>query len=71
MNRMIAIAALALMPAVASAQNGGDRQAVQQAAANYVTAVYESKLELIEQSVHPKLTKYGAPSRPPLPQTAR
>ena len=56
---MLAIAALALMPPVTTAQNGGDRQAVQQAAANYVTAVYESKPELIEQSVHPKLTKYG------------
>jgi type II secretory pathway pseudopilin PulG len=60
MNRMMmAIVALALAPTVTMAQNSGDRQAVQQAAANYVTAVYESKPELIEQSVHPKLTKYG------------
>jgi hypothetical protein len=59
MKRLMTIAALALMPTVAIAQDGGDRQAVQQAAANYVTAVYESKPELIERSVHPKLTKYG------------
>ena len=59
MKRLIVFAALALTPAIAAAQNGGDRQAVQQAAANYVTAVYESKPELIEQSVHPKLVKYG------------
>lgn len=59
MKRLIVFAAVALTPAIAAAQNGGDRQAVQQAAANYVTAVYESKPELIEQSVHPKLVKYG------------
>ena len=59
MKRSIVYAVLALVPTVALAQNAGDRQAVQQAATNYVTAVYESKPELIEQSVHPNLTKYG------------
>jgi hypothetical protein len=59
MKRMIAIAGMLVVSASAAAQNGGDRQAVQQAAVNYVTAVYESKPELIEQSVHPTLTKYG------------
>ena len=45
-------------PALA-AQPEDDRDAVRQAALNYVTAVYESKPELIERSVHPQLTKHG------------
>jgi putative lumazine-binding protein len=36
-----------------------DRTAVRQAALDYVTAVYESRPELIERSVSPDLTKHG------------
>jgi len=50
---------LLLLPVAVEGQSASDREAVQQAAANYVTAVYESKPELIEKSVHPQLTKYG------------
>ena len=50
---------LLLLPIAVSGQSASDREAVKQAATNYVTAVYESKPELIEQSVHPQLTKYG------------
>jgi hypothetical protein len=50
---------LFLLPVIGSAQAKDDREAVRQAALNYVTAVYESKPELIEASVHPQLTKHG------------
>ncbi|MDQ3171402.1 MAG: nuclear transport factor 2 family protein [Acidobacteriota bacterium] len=48
----------AAAPAAQSAQSG-DRAAVQQAALDYVTAVYESKPELIAKSVSPDLAKHG------------
>ena len=41
------------------AAQGDDRAAVHQAALDYVTAVYESKPELIERSVSRDLTKHG------------
>jgi hypothetical protein len=63
MKRMLCILFL-LVPSAVLAQNAKDRDAVQQAALNYVTAVYESKPELIEQSVHPQLTKYGFMRQP-------
>ena len=53
------IALLLAVPAIALAQSGKEKDAVHQAAMNYVVGVYESKPELIEQSVHPQLTKYG------------
>jgi hypothetical protein len=59
MRQVIPAIVVALTVAVPSAQPQGDREAVHQAALNYVTAVYESKPELIEQSVHPQLTKHG------------
>jgi virulence-associated protein VapD len=58
MKRAITIAVILLMPLVLRAQDK-ERDAVHQAALNYVTGVYESKPELIEQSVHPQLTKHG------------
>ena len=58
MKRAIALAVLLLMPLALVAQDK-ERDAVHQAALNYVTGVYESKPELIEQSVHPQLTKHG------------
>jgi virulence-associated protein VapD len=57
MKRSILIA-IVLATAFLSAQ-AADRDAVRQAALDYVTAVYESKPELIEKSVHPQLTKHG------------
>jgi hypothetical protein len=57
---MLTLTALvALMHLAGLPQASADEQAVRQAALNYVTAVYESKPELIEQSVHPQLTKHG------------
>lgn len=47
---------LVSMPALAQSD---DRDAVRQAALDYVTAVYESRPELIERSVSPDLTKHG------------
>jgi virulence-associated protein VapD len=58
MKQMFALLLL-LLPIAVSGQSTSDREAVKQAATNYVTAVYESKPELIEESVHPQLTKYG------------
>jgi len=45
--------------AVPAAAQTDDRAAVRQAALDYVTAVYESKPELIERSVSRELTKHG------------
>jgi hypothetical protein len=50
--------AILLVPVPAVAQ-GDDRAAVRQAALDYVTAIYESKPELIERSVSTELTKHG------------
>jgi hypothetical protein len=55
----LALVMLLALAVDAAAQTAGDREAVRQAALNYVTAVYESRPELIEQSVHPQLTKHG------------
>jgi hypothetical protein len=54
---------LLLVPVIAVGQTT-DREAVRQAALDYVTAVYESKPELIEKSVHPQLTKHGFMRQP-------
>ena len=45
--------------AIPAAAQTDDRAAVRQAALDYVTAVYESKPELIERSVSRELTKHG------------
>jgi hypothetical protein len=50
---------LLVLPLLAGAQAKDDREAVRQAALNYVTGIYEAKPELIEASVHPQLTKHG------------
>lgn len=63
MKRMPLFVVLVL-PVIASAQAKTDQEAVRQAAVNYVTAVYESKPELIEASVHPQLTKHGFMRQP-------
>jgi hypothetical protein len=54
------LCALILLVASVSVQaQTNDRDAVQQAALDYLTAVYESKPELIERSVSTDLTKHG------------
>jgi hypothetical protein len=47
------------IPTLALAQNNLDEKGVRQAALDYVTAVYESKPDLIERSVARDLTKHG------------
>lgn len=56
--------ALLLVSSPAVAQSDADRAAVRQAALDYVTAVYESRPELIERSVAPDLTKHGFMRQP-------
>ena len=55
------------------AKSGGDRAAVEQAALDYVDAIYQSDPSRIERSVHPQLTKRGFwrdnPSAPWGPQS--
>ena len=58
MTRTIFGLALLVVSGPAFAQSD-DRGAVRQAALDYVTAVYESRPELIERSVSPELTKHG------------
>jgi hypothetical protein len=55
--------AVLLVALPAFAQND-ERAAVRQAALDYVTAVYESRPELIERSVSPELTKHGFMRQP-------
>lgn len=58
MRKAICAMVFCIVAAPAAAQ-GDDRAAVHQAALDYVTAVYESKPELIERSVSRDLTKHG------------
>ena len=54
------VAALGLAPSVFSrTQPPPDREAVKQAALDYVEGIYTVKSERIERSVHPKLDKRG------------
>jgi hypothetical protein len=52
---------LALAVATGQAQSppGSEKDAVRQAAMNYIEALYQAKPELIEKSVHPDLSKRG------------
>ena len=59
MKKILGALLLISLPLSVSGQSASDSEAVRQAAANYVIAIYESKPELIEKSVHPQLTKYG------------
>jgi hypothetical protein len=58
MRKAVFVLALSLVSLPAAAQNS-ERAAVHQAALDYVTAVYESRPELIERSVSRDLTKHG------------
>jgi len=48
-----------LISGVATAQPAADREAVRQAALDYVDGLYKAEPSLIERSVHPGLTKHG------------
>ena len=52
--------AMAVAPAIPYAQSAAnDREAVRQAALDYVEGIYEVKPDRIERSVHPSLVKRG------------
>ena len=53
------LVALAMTTGQAQAPAAADREAVRQAAMNYIDALYQAKPELIEKSVHPDLSKRG------------
>lgn len=63
MTRMLTVTA-ALFATLSLSAQSNDHEAVRQAALDYVTAVYESKPELIERSVSPDLTKHGFMRQP-------
>jgi hypothetical protein len=51
--------ALAAATGQAQGSAASDKEAVRQAAMNYIDALYQAKPELIEKSVHPDLSKRG------------
>ncbi len=56
---VVMAAALVSAPASAAAQTGADKEAVRQAALDYVEALYNAEPARIERSVHPNLVKRG------------
>jgi hypothetical protein len=50
---------LAITTGQAQGPANSDKEAVRQAAMNYIEALYQAKPELIEKSVHPDLSKRG------------
>jgi hypothetical protein len=58
MQKLMTALAVASLTVPVVAQSA-DQAAVQQAALNYVTAVYEGKPDLIRESVSPELVKFG------------
>ena len=48
-----------IMAAPAAAEHHGHEKAIKQAVLNYVSALYDMKPELIDESVSPKLSKVG------------
>jgi hypothetical protein len=60
LTSVLALAAMALAPAQITAQGqSGDKEAVRQAALDYVEGIYNVQPERIERSVHPSLVKRG------------
>jgi hypothetical protein len=57
--KIAAAVLVVFIPTVTLAQDGLDQKGVRQAALDYVTAVYESKPDLIERTVARDLTKHG------------
>jgi hypothetical protein len=56
---LFALALFFAFPAAAIAQTDADREAVRQAALDYVEGIYEVSPQRIERSVHPDLVKRG------------
>ena len=55
----IALAAGLVIHGIAFAEHHGQEKAIKQAVLNYVSAIYDMKPELIDESVSPKLQKLG------------
>ena len=55
----IALAMSLVLGATASADQHDQKKAIEQAVLNYVSAIYDMKPELIDESVSPKLQKLG------------
>ena len=55
----IALATSLVIAETASAEHHGHKKAIEQAVLNYVSAIYDMKPELIDESVSPKLQKLG------------
>ena len=55
----IALATSLVIAETASAEHHGHKKAIEQAVLNYVSAFYDMKPELIDESVSPKLQKLG------------
>lgn len=55
----IALVASLVIYGIASAGHHDHKKAIEQAVLNYVSAIYEMKPELIDESVSPKLQKLG------------
>lgn len=55
----VVIAAGLVITATASAEKHDNEKAIRQAVLNYVSAIYDMKPELIDESVSPKLQKLG------------
>jgi hypothetical protein len=67
----LALATLFILPfCSAQAQTAADREAVKQAALDYVEGIYNVEPSRIERSVHPKLAKLGF-YRPPADEAYR
>ena len=56
---ILLLAGLAITGAAAADEHGGQEEGIKQAVLNYVSAIYDVKPELIDESVSPKLQKMG------------
>jgi hypothetical protein len=59
MRRLVILAASALLPATLSAQTPADRDAVKQAALDYIEGFYEGDSTRFIRSIRPEVYKYG------------
>ena len=59
MLRIVALAALALVPAAVDAQASTDREAVRQTALDYIEGFYEGDSTRFLRSIRPEVYKYG------------
>ena len=56
---LTALAVSLVIVETASAEHHGQKKAIEKAVLNYVSAIYEMKPELIDESVSPTLQKLG------------